>query len=125
MSQIDANCRLYCPREFNARSKQRFFRHRRVELIEHVGGAPSRTQLVLIERIARNEWDLRRLDARMDEADLSNHDMRMRLAMENRLRLDLRDLGLKGAAPATPSLAEHLARRAAEKAAGEVEGAAA
>lgn len=118
MPQI-ADCHLYRPREFNARSKQRFFRHRRGELITHCGGQPSRTELVLIERVIRNEWDLLRLDSKMDETELSGHDMRTRLAMENRLRLDLRAIGLKAAAPPVPTLAEYLAGKAAETAASE------
>jgi hypothetical protein len=107
--------RLYTPRVFNTQSRQRFFRHRTDELVRHVG-APSGAQLVLIRRIVRNEWDLFRLDARFDaEGDLSVPAMRARLAMENRLRLDLSALGLKGAAPKAPNAIDYLAakRRAA------------
>jgi hypothetical protein len=91
MPQVDDN-RLYTPRKFNPTTRQRFFRSRTDGLIRHVGGAPSRAQLVLIRRIVRNEWDLLRLDARFDEEELSGYAMRARLAMENRLRLDLNAL---------------------------------
>ena len=124
MTQPDA-CRLYTPRRFNATTRQRFYRSRKMELAKHCGGTPSRTQQILIARIVSNEWHLYRLDARLDAGELSDHAMRSRFAMENRLRLDLRDLGLKGADPKTPTLAEHLARKAAEKAASQPEGAAA
>lgn len=105
---------LYQPRRFNKVTKQRFMRRRRLDLIAHVGGSPSQAQLILIARVCRNEWDLRRLDARMDEQDLSEHAMRARLAMENRLRLDLRDLGHKAATKPVQSLAAYIASKAAE-----------
>ncbi|HUZ74547.1 MAG TPA: hypothetical protein VMU87_16300 [Stellaceae bacterium] len=71
---------------------------------------------MLIARIVRNEWDLLRLDQRMDDGDLSEHAMRTRLAMENRLRLDLQALGLKPAAERPPSLAEIMAAHSGETA---------
>jgi hypothetical protein len=96
---------LFEPRKFNIRTWQRFKRNRTAELIEHCGGRVSTAQAILIGRIVRNEFDLRRLDVRMMEGDetadavpLSGHAMRARLAMENRLRLDLRELGLRAAA---------------------------
>lgn len=108
---------LFEPRKFNLRTWQRFRRNRTAELERHIGGQPSTAQSILIARIVRNEWDLRRLDVEMMVGELSAHAMRTRLAMENRLRLDLRELGMKGTAERTPSLAEHLAARRAEKAA--------
>lgn len=101
--------RLYRPRKFTRTTKQRFFRDRKVGLVRHVGGAPSRAQLTLMARIVQCEWDLLKLDAVMDAGELSPHAMRTRLAMENRLRLDLRELGMKSVAERAPSLREYLA----------------
>ena len=44
------------------------------------------------------------------------HAARLRLALENRLRLDLQALGLKPTAPPQESLSEYLARAAAARA---------
>lgn len=72
--------------------------------------------MILICRVVSNEWDLRRLDHRLDHGEeLSGHAARLRLALENRLRLDLRELGLKPVASAAPSLSEYLAAKAAAK----------
>lgn len=89
--------RQYHPRRFTPTTKQRFFRDRRRGYIDHLGGTASRAQLTLIDRVIRCEWDLLRLDARADEGDLSDHALRTKLALENRLRLDLVAIGLKGA----------------------------
>jgi hypothetical protein len=65
----------------------------------------------LIARTIANEWDLRRLDHRLDVGEeLSGHAARLRLALENRLRLDLQALGLQPIPPPSPSLDEHIAR---------------
>jgi hypothetical protein len=65
-----------------------------------------------MERVIRNEWDLLRLDARVDAGDLSEHAMRTRLAMENRLRLDLQVLGLAAKSPKAMTLDQIIARGA-------------
>jgi len=75
-----------------------------------LGREPSSPERILISRIIMVEWELRRLDARMDAGDeLSGHAMRARLAAENRLRLDLRELGLRPGAATEPRLADLLA----------------
>jgi hypothetical protein len=100
----------YRPRCFNKRSRQRFERDRVAELTRGLGREPSYAERILISRIVAVEWDLRRIDAKLDAGDeLSGHMMRARLAAENRLRLDLRELGLKPTPPKAPSLAEVLA----------------
>lgn len=104
---------LFAPKRFNKRTWQRFRRNRRGELIRHAGGAPSTTQLILIDRIVHNEWDLRRLDLQLSEGELSQHAMRTRLAMENRLRLDLQALGFRAAAAKPPTPLEYAKRAAA------------
>jgi hypothetical protein len=107
--------RLYSPRLFNATTRQRFFRDRKKGYVAHIGSTPSRPQLALIHRIVRLEWDLLRLDARMDDGELSPHALHTRLAAENRLRLDLKALGLEPTATAPPSLADITAEIAASK----------
>lgn len=119
----DANV-IFEPKKLTAKTLQRFRRRRTAELVQHVGGMPSSAQQILIARIVRNEWDLRRLDAAMNEGEISAHAMRTRLAMENRLRLDLRDLGLKRAEPRLPTAAEYLAQKARDRAGSQPEGAA-
>jgi hypothetical protein len=108
---------FYMPRRFTAGTKERFWRINRRALAAHCGGRPSYDQQILIVRIIRNAWDLFRQDAQMDAGELSPHGMRVRLAAENRIRLDLRELGklgLKPAAPAAPSLAGFLRSAKAE-----------
>jgi hypothetical protein len=93
----------------------RFLAACRAELAAHLGGTPSTTQKVLIERCA---W-LRLYLALLDEeriakgAGLTDHDQY--LAYSNALVRAMRELGVKGVAE-KPSLAAHLARRAAERA---------
>jgi hypothetical protein len=100
---------LFEPRKFTRQTSVRFRRRRTKELIAHVGGQPTTPQLILIRRIVANEWDLRRLDEQFSTGELSGHSMRARLAMENRLRLDLRELGMKPAEVLAPTLAETMA----------------
>ncbi len=99
--------RFYRPRKFNATTRQRFFRIRMEELTLHCGRL-SHAQMILAHRICRNEWDLFRIDAQMDAGEISEFAMRNRLAMENRLRLDLRDLGYEPTPAPKKSLGELL-----------------
>lgn len=112
--------RLYRPRKFNATTKQRFFKIRTADLVRHAGGSASYAQMILITRIVRNEWDLMKIDAQMDVGTISDFAMRNRLAMENRLRLDLRELGYRAAPKPAKTvqdiIAEHAAKKAAEAA---------
>jgi hypothetical protein len=88
----------YRPRIHNRISRARFRRDRTDQLVAHLGREPSYPEQILISRIVAVEWDLTRIDAKLDAGkELSGHDMRARLAAENRLRLDLRELGLKPA----------------------------
>lgn len=110
--QKSASSRLYQPRIFTARTKQRFRLDRERRLIKHLGGTVSDIQRLLIERIVEIEWAILRLSARADAAPLSPHASRELLAFHNHLRLLTRELGLKPAAPRPPSLAEIMAREA-------------
>jgi hypothetical protein len=121
-AQARASTRLFEPRTFSRRTRQRFARNREAELLRSLGREPSYPERILISRIIRVEWELLRTDAKLDEGkELSGHDIRGRLAAETRLRLDLRELGLQpaAAAPVDPvaALRDHLARSAARRSA--------
>jgi len=113
-SSDGSSARLYRPRRFNRQSKQRFEKNRIDELVRHLGREPSYPEKILISRVVAIEWDLRRLDSKLDAGnELSGHDIRGRLAAETRLRLDLQALGMRPAAARAPSLSE-LMREATE-----------
>lgn len=99
-----AGHRLYQPRSFSRRTKQRFRLDRMRRLEKHVGGAPNDMQRLLIERIVEVEWSILRLSARADDAPLSPHAARELLAFHNHLRLMTRELGLKGQSPPARTL---------------------
>jgi hypothetical protein len=117
--------RLYSPRAFNRRSRQRFSAARTEELVRHLARPPSFPERIIISRVIAIEFELRKYDdAIADGVELSGHALRARLAAENRLRLDLRELGLAPASANEPpgaALDRHLAmlaeRQAAEYAA--------
>ena len=85
----------------------------RADLTAHVGGKPSATQRMLIDRAARLSLQVAQLDAKMSTPDgLTDHDHRTYLAWSNTLTRTLRTLGLT-AAPARPlTPAEAMARPA-------------
>jgi hypothetical protein len=106
--------RVYTPRKFNRRSRQRFIADRTSELIRHLGREPSYPEKIIISRVIAIEFELRKYDdAIADGVELSGHALRARLAGENRLRLDLAALGLRPTTPKIPTLADVL--RAAER----------
>jgi hypothetical protein len=114
---------IFEPRTFSRRSRQRFARSRSAALIRHLGRDPSYPERILISRIVQVEWDLRRTDSKLDRGiELSGHDIRGRLAAENRLRLDLQALGLQPSVPAAPSLSDVLAGIVARRVQPEPEG---
>lgn len=115
ITQPAAPPRLREPRVFNRRSRVRFGHDRTLALAAHLGREPSYPERIIIARIVAIEWELRRLDAKIDAGEeLSGHALRARLAAENRLRLDLQALGMKAAPAAAPTLGDYLAARAAQ-----------
>ena len=84
----------------------------RSDLTAHVGGKPSATQSILIERGAVLSLQIAMLDAKHAAGGLTPHDQREYLAWCNALTRLMRQLGLKGAAERGPSLREHLAAKA-------------
>jgi hypothetical protein len=87
----------------------------RAELVAHVGGAPSSTQRVLIERAARLQLYIEVMDREtLESGSMSERNSRQYLAWCNALRLCLRELGVKAAkAEKMPSLGDYLASKAA------------
>jgi hypothetical protein len=85
----------YQPRRFNARSRLRFFSIQSQCLVEALDHYPTQADVVLIDRICRNWWELLKQDQRLDHGEvLSEHAQLARNAAENRLRYDLRALSL-------------------------------
>ena len=68
------------------RTRLRFARNREAELVRSLGRDPSYAEMILISRICACEWDLRKIDAQLDDGrELSAHMARHRYAIENRL----------------------------------------
>lgn len=92
----------------------RLVRDTRRDLTEHLGGSPSCTQLMLIERIAQLTLRTAAMDRKFAETGaMTEHDTRTYLAWSATLSRALRDLGLKGPAQRAPSLAEIMREPAA------------
>ena len=88
----------------------RLLRAIRAELTEHVGGHPSATQRIAIERAAALTLHV----ARMDEAaavagGMSDHARREYLAADSSLRRMLQLLGTQGKAQRSPTIHDLLA----------------
>jgi hypothetical protein len=99
----------------NRSREGRFLAAARHRLIEHLGGNPSTTQLVLIDRIAWLMLHCFQLDQRIASgADWGENDRKCYLAFSNSLVRSLREIGLEGNTGREPTLAEVLkAERAA------------
>lgn len=126
MQRIGPQSRLLDHGSLDGRSVEgRFLRAIEAQLAEHVGGQPSVSQRLLIARVARVALRLELYDRKLAAGEFTDHDGRVYNALHNALRLGLRELGMKSTAAKPLTLTEHLARRAAEKAAGEHQGGAA
>lgn len=94
----------------------RLMRRVRSELTAHVGGKPSATQRMLIERATTLSLYVEMLDRKMLEAGAqTEHDSRTYLAWSNSLTRTLRELGLQAPDLADPMnrLHQHIAGKAA------------
>jgi len=106
-ARAPARKKIYEPKTFSRRTRARFVKNRTEALIAHLGREPSFAERVLISRCCANEFDLRRLDHALDAGtELNGHSARLRLALENRLRLDLAALGLRTQPKPEPRLAD-------------------
>lgn len=99
---------------FDGRSAQgRFVRHLEAELVAHVGGAPSVTQRLLIDRLIKIRLQLDLFDAKLGAGEWTPHDGRTYGGLLNAFRLTARTLGLIGAAAIPPSPLEYAASKTA------------
>jgi hypothetical protein len=115
IAEMHVGCRVTAAGKIDGRTKEAaLLRRVRAELTAHLGGSPTIEQRALIERIAILRLRLHRLD--LDLAAGRPVDDLFHLACCNSLSRLLRRLG-PPAPPPQPTLAEHLARRAAERAA--------
>jgi hypothetical protein len=85
----------------------RLIRDVRADLIKHVGGKPSATQRVIIERAVMLTVQLGRMDAKsLADGAMSGHATAEYLAWSNTLTRCMKALGLKGPPPKARTLAE-------------------
>jgi hypothetical protein len=112
--RIGPHSRLLARGSVDGRSREgRFLAAARAELAAHVGGAPSKAEAVLIDRVAWLRLHLALIDERAAGGNpMTGHDQRAYLALSNAVVRAMRQLGLKGAAERAPSLAEYLATKA-------------
>ena len=84
----------------------------RDELTRHVGGAPTSVQRTLIERAARAQLYLEVWDRGTPATGtISERDSRQYLAMQNSLRLCLRELGMQAAPAVAPASLANIVSR--------------
>ena len=116
MSRIGPYSRPHNLSNMDGRSREaRLLRRVRSELTAHVGGKPSATQRMLIERAATLALHVETLDRKVLEGGvMSEHDSRTYLAWSNSLTRTLRELGLGKPQDAPGNrLQQHLASKAA------------
>ena len=87
----------------------RFIRDLEAQLIAHVGGSPTITQKLLIERAVKLRVQLDMLDTKLAMGSWTPHDSRTYGGMLNAFRLVCRELGLQAAAVKPASLDEQIA----------------
>ena len=75
----------------------RFIRHLEAELVAHVGGCPTITQRLLIERLIKTHVQLDLLDEKLGRGDWTANDSRTYGGLQNAMRLTTRELGLRPA----------------------------
>jgi hypothetical protein len=100
----------------DGRSREgRLMRAMEAELVRHVGGSPSIVAKLLIERTVKIRMQIDGLEEKLARGDWTPHDSRTYGGLLNAYRLCCREIGLKGTAPKPATLADHLAKRAAER----------
>jgi hypothetical protein len=85
----------------------RLARDLEAQLVRHVGGQPSITQRLLIERIVKIKLQLDAFDTKLASGEWTPHDQRTFNALLNANRLACRELGLHAAAPPQRTLADY------------------
>ncbi|MBW4022013.1 MAG: hypothetical protein HIU92_02580 [Proteobacteria bacterium] len=112
MAEIGPYSRAPALAKMDGRSSEaRLMRKIRNDLVAHVGGKPSVTQSMLIERIVNLSLRVATMDRKFTAmGTMTEHDTATYLAWSSSLSRLLRELGLKGPAPKAPTLAEVVAR---------------
>ena len=90
----------------------RLMRETKAALLAHVGGSPSATQAVLIDRAVMLTLQLALMDAKQAAGTMTQHDGRQYLAWCNTLTRLMRQMGLDAAPAKVPTLADYLASKA-------------
>src|SRR4051794_6786938 len=87
-----------------------FIRRLEADLIEHIGGEPSITEWLLIQRIIRLQLRLDLFDRKLtsDPSSWTPHDDRTFNGCQNAFRLALRELGFKPRAKPAPSFEDYM-----------------
>ena len=88
--------------------ESRLMRRLRADLAAHVGGQPSATQRMLIERSVQLSLQIALMEAK---PTLTDHDGRQYITWTNALTRLMRQLGMKGAEQQPKSLAAHIAAK--------------
>lgn len=117
MPQVLKYSRFKNPATLDGRSAAaRIYRRTKRDLTAQVGGKPSATQALLIERAAILSLHMSYIDARTLQAgQISDHDSRTYLAWSNTLTRTVRELG--GSTVKTSDPLDRLQRHLASKAA--------
>ena len=93
-------------------AEAKLMREVQAELTAHIGGNPTVTQRMLIERAATLTLRIRLLDRlTLSDAGLSEKNAREAVCWENALRRTLTTLGMKAAADRAPSIKDFIAKR--------------
>jgi hypothetical protein len=96
---------------YDGRSAEgRFIRHLEAELVAHVGGSPSITERLLIERLIKIRLQLDLLDTKLAKGEWTGHDSRTYGGLLNAYRLHARELGLRPAAAKPLTILERIMR---------------
>jgi hypothetical protein len=82
----------------------KYARNLEIELIQHVGGAPSIAQKLLIDQAIKIRLQLNALGEKLDSGEWTDHDRRTFGGLMNCFRLTLRDIGLKSPTTHSESL---------------------
>jgi hypothetical protein len=96
----------------------RFIRDLEKQLVDHVGGSPTITQRLLIERVIRINIQLGALDQKVASGCWTDHDARTHAGLQNAYRLTMRELGLKAAAARQVDALEYIRQHDARRSAG-------
>ncbi|MDE1906711.1 MAG: hypothetical protein KGH75_09725 [Rhodospirillales bacterium] len=94
------------------RAEARRMKEIRLELAQHVGGKPSATQRLLIDRVAMMMLRMELMDKEaLNGTPMADRDQRAYLGWANAVSRALRHLGLKGVDGKAPGLADYLNAR--------------